>query len=35
MGTTTKETENKMVKQFNELKTKHPDAVILFRAGDF
>ena len=25
----------KMVEKFNELKTKHPDAVILFRAGDF
>ena len=35
MKTTTKETENKMIKQFNELKTKRPDAVILFRAGDF
>ena len=35
MGTTTKETENRMVEKFNELKAKHPDAVILFRAGDF
>ena len=35
METTTTKTENKMVKQFNELKTKHPDAVILFRVGDF
>ena len=26
---------NKMIKQFNELKSKHPDAVILFRVGDF
>ena len=26
---------NKMIKQFNELKTKRPDAVILFRVGDF
>ena len=34
METTTK-TENKMIKQFNELKAKHPDAVILFRVGDF
>lgn len=25
----------KMIKMFNELKAKHPDAVILFRAGDF
>ena len=35
METTTTKTENKMVKMFNELKTKHPDAVILFRVGDF
>ena len=35
METTTTKTENKMIKQFNELKTKHPDAVILFRVGDF
>ena len=35
MKTTTTKTENKMVKMFNELKAKHPDAVILFRAGDF
>ena len=35
MGTTTKETENRMVEKFNELKAKHPDAVILFRVGDF
>ena len=34
METTTK-TANKMVKMFNELKAKHPDAVILFRVGDF
>lgn len=31
----TKKTENKMVEKFNELKTKHHDAVILFRVGDF
>ena len=31
----TKKTENKMVETFNELKAKHPDAVILFRVGDF
>ena len=24
-----------MIETFNELKAKHPDAVILFRAGDF
>lgn len=35
MRTTTKETENRMVEMFNELKAKHPDAVILFRVGDF
>lgn len=35
METTTKKTENKMVEKFNELKAKHPDAVILFRVGDF
>ena len=35
METTATKTENKMVKMFNELKAKHPDAVILFRAGDF
>ena len=35
METTTTKTENKMVKMFNELKAKHSDAVILFRAGDF
>lgn len=23
------------VRQFNELKKKHPDAVLLFRKGDF
>ena len=31
----TKKAENKMVETFNELKAKHPDAVILFRVGDF
>ena len=35
METTTTKTENKMVKMFNELKAKNPDAVILFRVGDF
>lgn len=35
METTTTKTENKMVKMFNELKAKHPDAVVLFRVGDF
>ena len=31
----TKKAVNKMVESFNELKAKHPDAVILFRVGDF
>ena len=31
----TKKAENKMVETFNELKAKHPDAVILVRVGDF
>ena len=31
----TKKAENKMVETFNELKIKYPDAVILFRVGDF
>ena len=31
----TNKAENKMVETFNELKTKHHDAVILFRVGDF
>ena len=35
METTTTKAENKMVEKFNELKAKHPDAVILFRIGDF
>ena len=35
METTTTKTENKMVKMFNELKARHPDAVILFRVGEF
>ena len=35
METTTTKTESKMDKMFNELKAKHPDAVILFRVGDF
>ena len=35
MKTTTKKAENRIVETFNELKAKHPDAVILFRAGDF
>ena len=35
METTTTKTENKMVETFNELKAKHPDAVILFRVGNF
>ena len=35
METTTTKTESKMDKMFNELKAKHPDAVILLRVGDF
>ena len=35
METTTTKTENKMIRQFDVLKAKHPDAVILFRVGDF
>ena len=31
----TKIVETPMMKQFNEIKTKHPDAVLLFRCGDF
>ena len=27
--------ETPMMKQFNEIKTTHPDAVLLFRCGDF
>lgn len=27
--------ETPMMKQFNEIKTKHPDAILLFRCGDF
>ena len=27
--------ETPMMKQYNEIKAKHPDAVLLFRCGDF
>ena len=27
--------ETPMMKQFNEIKTQHPDAILLFRCGDF
>ena len=27
--------ENKLFKQYQELKAKHPDALLLFRCGDF
>ena len=27
--------ETPMMKQFNEIKSKHPDAILLFRCGDF
>ena len=30
-----KETMTPFMKQFNELKTKHPDALLLFKIGDF
>lgn len=30
-----KNTETPLLKQFNELKKKHPDALLLFRCGDF
>lgn len=35
MATKKATTENKMMQQFNDLKAKHPDALILFRCGDF
>lgn len=28
-------TETPLMKQYAEMKTKHPDAVLLFRVGDF
>lgn len=31
----TEKTESPMMKQYHELKAKHPDAVLLFRCGDF
>lgn len=27
--------ETPMMKQFSEIKTQHPDAILLFRCGDF
>ena len=30
-----KNTETPLLKQFNEVKKKHPDALLLFRCGDF
>lgn len=35
METTTTKAESKVDKMFNELKAKHPDAVILLRVGNF
>lgn len=32
---TKKPVETPMMKQFNEIKEKHPDAILLFRVGDF
>lgn len=31
----TKEMTKAMIKQYKELKAKHPDAILLFRCGDF
>lgn len=30
-----KTTETPLMKQYNEIKSKHPDAILLFRVGDF
>ena len=27
--------ETPLMKQYNEIKAKHPDAILLFRCGDF
>jgi len=27
--------ETPLMRQYNEIKTKHPDAMLLFRVGDF
>ena len=33
--TSTSAVNTHMIKQFNDLKKKHPDAILLFRCGDF
>ena len=35
MGNSTKYAETPLMKQYNRLKSKHPDAILLFRVGDF
>ena len=35
MSTTSKYVETPLMKQYNAVKAKHPDAVLLFRVGDF
>ena len=35
MGSTEKYAETPLMKQYNKMKAKHPDAIMLFRVGDF
>ncbi len=35
MSTTSKYVETPLMKQYNVVKAKHPDAILLFRVGDF
>ena len=35
MGTREKYAETPLMKQYNSIKAKHPDAILLFRVGDF
>lgn len=35
MSTTSKYVETPLMKQYNAVKAKHPDAILLFRVGDF
>ena len=35
MGNSVKYAETPLMKQYNRLKSKHPDAILLFRVGDF
>ena len=35
MTTTPKYVETPLMKQYNAVKAKHPDAILLFRVGDF